>query len=92
MELREVAERILFAETLEEKLIRPRGVVDNHPGNAIITPSKPIRPPGLSMQDCDKVPFPGIHKIESNEDRGILMHFLANHELLALEFTVTSFR
>jgi len=88
MQLREFAERILFANTLEDKLTPPPlDLVDEDPGKAISAPGSPGRPADLILGDKDTVraPFPGEHRLIDEEQRGILMHFFANHELLATE-------
>lgn len=85
--MRAVAERVLFATTLEEKL-RPGPVVagDEAPGRAIGLPAAPGRPAELRMGGHGgRVEFPGIHRIDDERERGVLLHFLANHELLAAE-------
>ena len=87
MQMREAAERILFAETLEEKLLlAPAMALDDAPGPAILTPFSPGRPDELRI--CAKgvrVEFPGIHRLDDDRERGTMLHFLANHELLAAE-------
>ncbi len=86
-EMREIAERVLFAETLEEKL-RP-GVAaasDEAPGPQIALPDGPGRPQELRVRaDGVRVDFPGIHRLDDDRERGVMLHFLANHELLAAE-------
>ena len=87
MELREFAERVLFATTLEEKLRRPGLLTDDHPGRAIAAPGSPERPAALRFKPAHsgKAEFPGAHQLEREEERGRLLHFFANHELLATE-------
>ncbi len=87
MQVREAAERILFAETLEEKLrLAPKGARDDAPGPAIAAPAKPGRPPELRIHAKGvRVEFPGIHRMDDDRERGVMLHFLANHELLAAE-------
>ena len=87
MELREFAERILFATTLEEKLRLPPLITDEKPGSAIIAPAAPSRPPQLRFKSSGsgKAEFPGAHQLEQPRERGRLLHFFANHELLATE-------
>src|SRR5579872_432591 len=87
MELRDFAERVLFATTLEEKLQSPADVTDDSPGLPLITPSAPGRPAELRFkaQGSGKADFPGVHRLEREEERGRLLHFFANHELLATE-------
>ncbi|MCB9697221.1 MAG: DUF455 family protein [Alphaproteobacteria bacterium] len=79
----EVAERVLFGRTLADKLapVAP-GAVDL-PGPAIPLPDRPGRPPELAF-DRD-VPRPRVRGLRDERDRGVLLHALANHELLAAE-------
>lgn len=37
------------------------------------------------MQSSGKAEFPGVHELENQRERGRLLHFFANHELLATE-------
>jgi uncharacterized ferritin-like protein (DUF455 family) len=87
MELREFAERVLFATTLEEKLLRPSDITDERPGTALITPSAPGRPAELQFKvtGTARDSFPGTKNLEQESERGRLLHFFANHELLATE-------
>jgi len=86
-EIRDIAERVLFAETLEEKL-RPGPVVvtDTQRGRAIALPDGPGRPKELRVRGNGvRVDFPGEHHLDNARERGVMLHFLANHELLAAE-------
>ncbi|MFD0892484.1 DUF455 family protein [Luteolibacter ambystomatis] len=88
MQMREAAERVLFASTLEEKLLLvPKDIRDDQPGKAIAVPgSGPGRPAELRLGEKGvKVDFPGTHRLDDDRERGRLLHFLANHELLAAE-------
>ena len=88
MELRELAERVLFATTLEEKLQCPAVVTDEQPGTALAAPVMPGRPAELHFKTTgvgDKSGFPGLHRLDNERERGRLLHFFANHELLATE-------
>jgi uncharacterized ferritin-like protein (DUF455 family) len=87
MELREFAERVLFATTLEEKLQSPDAIIDESPGSSIAAPAMPGRPDGLQFkaQASAKSEFPGLGALERESERGRLLHFFANHELLATE-------
>ncbi len=88
MELRDFAERILFATTLEEKLRTPDEITDYFPGSALALPTAPGRPANLVFKPYgtgEKSDFPGLHRLEQTEERGKLLHFFANHELLATE-------
>jgi uncharacterized ferritin-like protein (DUF455 family) len=85
--MREIAERVLFADTLEEKLrFGPLIATDHSPGHAIALPDGPGRPKELRVRpDGVRVDFPGIHRLDDDRERGVMLHFLANHELLAAE-------
>ncbi len=87
MELREFAERVLFATSLEEKLQSPDVMTDERPGSAIVTPAAPGRPRDLHFKPTGTArgEFPGARQLEQNQERGRLLHFFANHELLATE-------
>jgi uncharacterized ferritin-like protein (DUF455 family) len=87
MELREFAEQVLFATTLEEKLRAPEIITDEHPGAPLLKVEAPGRPAELQFkaQGAGKADFPGVHRLEKEEERGRLLHFFANHELLATE-------
>ena len=88
MELREFAEQVLFATTLEEKLRSPGNLTDEKPGPPLLTPKAPGRPAALQFKPHGtggKSEFPGLHRLEQKDERGKLLHFFANHELLATE-------
>jgi uncharacterized ferritin-like protein (DUF455 family) len=87
MELCEFAERVLFATTLEDKLQCPALITDERPGLPLVTPEVPGRPAELRFKprQSGKADFPGIHRLENERERGRLLHFFANHELLATE-------
>jgi uncharacterized ferritin-like protein (DUF455 family) len=87
MELRDIAEQILFATTLEEKLKSPAAITDDHPGVPLLAPAAPGRPAGLGFKPpgSGHAEFPGVHRLEREQERGRLLHFFANHELLATE-------
>jgi uncharacterized ferritin-like protein (DUF455 family) len=87
MELREVAERVLFSTELEEKLTCPELITDTHPGNPHKAPLAPGRPPELHFKSSGSgtSEFPGLHHLHKESERGRLLHFFANHELLATE-------
>lgn len=86
MEIREFAERVLFSTSLEEKLAPARGLTDDEPGPAFGAPGEPGRPADLRMRSGGvRADFPAAAKLIDEEQRGILLHFFANHELLATE-------
>ena len=87
MELRAFAEQILFGTTLAEKLASPEAITDDQPGPALVTPTAPGRPARLDFKPhaTGKSDFPGLHRLEAVSERGKLLHFFGNHELLATE-------
>jgi uncharacterized ferritin-like protein (DUF455 family) len=87
MEIRAFAAQVLFATTLEEKLQCPDAVTDEHPGPALAGPDAPGRPVNLQFKPhgSGSADFPGMHRLEQERERGKLLHFFANHELLATE-------
>ena len=88
MELREFAESVLFATTLEEKLRAPGDLTDENPGSALVTPAAPGRPANLVFKPHDtgnKANFPACIGWNRTAERGKLLHFFGNHELLATE-------
>ena len=86
MELREFAERVVRGETLEEKLDLPVGeMTDEVRGDGVEKGLMPGRPAGLEFEAKEgrrRLVLPGAHQLESGneEQRGILLHFFANHE------------
>src|ERR1035437_5275068 len=87
MELREFAGRILFVTTLEEKLQCPADITDEQLGSQLATPAAPGRPVDLHFKSTGtgRDEFPGTRRLEQERERGRLLDFFANHELLAPE-------
>jgi uncharacterized ferritin-like protein (DUF455 family) len=87
MELREFALRVLFSRTLDEKLETPLALTDENPGPPIAAPEVPERPSELRFkpQHSGKSNLPRAHCLDQTGERGRLLHFFANHELLATE-------
>ena len=88
MELRAWAETILHTPDMSAKLLRPGVLTDHRPGAPGAIPRAPAREAGLSWLDPRqrvKVPFPTVAQMDCDERRGVVLHFFANHELLALE-------
>lgn len=88
MEIRAFAEQVLFGQTLTDKLVAPERVTDLHPGAPVIRPEKPGRPSELvfrggKLEAGSKAP--SLSQLEDERTRGRLLHFFANHELLATE-------
>lgn len=94
MELREWAEQILSADTLEGKLSLPELLSDNHPGPPLIW-KEPVRPPGMAFTKKSKEDkLPPFHDHKDADKRAICLHRFAGHELLAVEimaFTLLAF-
>ena len=90
MNITQFAEQIVFATTLEDKLRAP-GRLSYDSGEQRSTEfssvRSPSRPHGMQMQlkDASAVAPPSDHLLENEKCRGQLLHFLANHELLATE-------
>lgn len=86
METREFAQRVLFSTSLEEKLAACGALTDDLPGESLGTPDAPGRPADLRLRTGGvRAGFPGEAGLIDEEQRGILLHFFANHELLATE-------
>ncbi len=86
-----LAERVLFSDSLEEKL--SSSILDQETGlskKRPIVSSKdfvPARPEALRFASVGaaRPSLPGRPGLVDEENRGILLHFFANHELLAAE-------
>ena len=88
MEFREFAETILFSGSLEGKIhIPPEDLTDHQPNSSRVIPTMPARPTELSFSrnHTTKAEFPKTHTMVDPVERGRVLHFFANHELLALE-------
>src|SRR4051812_36099167 len=82
MQLQEIARTILFGNRWEDKLLF--GKFEDTPEPAILhAPRFPGRPKNLSC--VGKSEFPKIKELAASSARGRLLHFFANHELLAME-------
>jgi len=86
MEIQEFAQRVLFSTSLEEKLTAGGALTDDARGAPLETPGQPGRPADLRLRsDGVRAEFPGEARLVNEEQRGVLLHFFANHELLATE-------
>ncbi len=86
MEIRELAERVLFAEELSQKLLSPEALTDADPGDRVPLPEGPARPPGLRFEEMrERLPMPRPRELGDPGARAVLLHAFANHELLAME-------
>ena len=91
MNISEFAEKVVFSNSLEDKLAPPgklslaRNPSSSLPSSrSLRTPGRPenllmVHQPGRNQQP------PRDHQLENEKSRGQLLHFLANHELLATE-------
>ena len=90
MNVTEFAEQIVFGTTLEEKLAAP-GDLDfsevTEMSTVVHSITAPGRPVELAMQSIagKNVKPPRDENLGNDLARGQLLHFLANHELLATE-------
>ncbi len=84
---RQFAERILFATSIEDKLHSPETLlVDDDRGQGILAPMSPSRPSHLFIsQSGERGVRPREHQLNEERQRGLLLHFFCNHELLATE-------
>ncbi|PCJ56007.1 MAG: hypothetical protein COA79_20050 [Planctomycetota bacterium] len=87
MNLQTFAETLLFGQTIEDKLLASSTFDFSKTRTAMTNvPDYPGRPDSLSLiTKGSTVKFPGNHELENETNRGIIMHFFANHELLAIE-------
>lgn len=87
MDIRSYAERILFSDRLDDKLLSASLITLDTPHAALTgTILQPGRPAALAFaQKAQRRPFPTAKQLEEEEGRGIVLHFFANHELLAIE-------
>ena len=89
MNITEFAEQIVFGKTLEEKLQSP-GKLSIDPNRRSRSPLSALPTPGRPQdlkfrQGPGSLQTPSDDKLENEQSRGQLLHFLANHELLATE-------
>jgi len=98
IEIRDVAERVLFGQTLDEKLAvgefrgtAPKVVTDFSPEAGVSMPELPTRPVELIITPkgvsnaSGGASFPKVNRMGETKERAKMLHFLANHELLATE-------
>ena len=87
IQLQEFAEQVLFGTSIEAKLSFPREeIIDTRPGDPIVTPRQLTRPQHLLLRDDGvRAKHPSQAKLVDEKERGKLLHFFGNHELLATE-------
>ena len=86
MEIRDFAERILFSDSIEEKLLPPDAhLTDNHPG-PVLRLAEPTRPDNLLFAPPKAAPsMPKPAGFLQDRRKAVAHHIMANHELQALE-------
>jgi uncharacterized ferritin-like protein (DUF455 family) len=86
MEIRDFAERILFSDSLDEKLQRPTdSMTDAKPGQPTLV-NEPVRPPDLQFAAPRTAPsMPAPAAFRDPQKLAIAHHIMANHELQAFE-------
>lgn len=87
MHVQQFAEQLLFGTQLADKLCKPKGLIVSHSyRDARGAPAVPGRPSGLQfLPKSDRQAFPSVQNIDDPIVRGNILHFFANHELLAIE-------
>lgn len=83
MTISDWAQRLLFGDRLEDKLLAAGPWVDV-PGPTIALPSGPGRPAAWALS-TEREPFPSRSELAMPQGRGRMLHSFANHELLAIE-------
>src|SRR5450432_3882803 len=84
MQLERLAHAVLFGEKFEDKLLFDVNFVDTPTMGALVTvPKFPGRPANLAC--VGKADFPKVDHLDQDSARGRILHFFANHELLAME-------
>jgi len=90
VEIREFAQKVLLADSLEDKLefLDVESLSDDERGLAVEASVEPGRPLDLKMRlkgEGTRIAKPNVSNVRDDEERGRLLHFFANHELLATE-------
>jgi len=86
VEIRELAESVLFADSLAGKLLAGDQLSDRQPQTKLTVPTLPGRPQGMRLDDeRPRTKFPGLAHGAEPARRGQVLHHFANHELLAIE-------
>ena len=86
MELTSFAKNLIFATSIQEKMFLPDQFVDTAPHSPARLPSFPARPPSLDPDFVkSRSGFPSLKNLAEPRVRGLILHFFANHELLAME-------
>ena len=87
MKIKAFAQTLLFGTTLEEKLLNVKldaaEELEVTVSSRFMVPSFPGRP--IRLAQPGKAGFPGLEHLQEPSVRGEVLHFFANHELLAIE-------
>lgn len=85
-QVREFAEQVVFSNRLEDKLAPAGGLIDESPGPAMSGAIVPGRPDQLTFsRHKNDRRVPNHSEIIGDAHRSELLHYFANHELLAVE-------
>ena len=84
MDIHTWATQLVFGDHLTDKLVIPESPTDDVSFAPVLAPTFPGRPATLRPQGA-RAPFPTEREITQDEARARLLHFFANHELLAIE-------
>jgi len=86
MELRQFAEQVVLAQSLEEKLAGPRAPLSDAAPGPPVRPETPGRPSNLLFAPRRTAPaMPRAAAFAISRKRAVAHHIMANHELQALE-------
>ena len=90
MTINQWAELVLFGKTLHDKTLSPLGLFDTQSEklrsiDKVFTPGRPAELELQAWNERDKISFPKADTLFVERNRGLILHFFANHELLALE-------
>ena len=91
MNITEFAEQIVFSNSLEEKLAAPGKLSFDRLSSAKLPSTESLKTPGrpahllMQHEPGRNIQPPRDDQLENEKARGQLLHFLANHELLATE-------
>jgi uncharacterized ferritin-like protein (DUF455 family) len=88
MNIDEYCQRILFGDSMADKLVAACSFEDAVRRPLVRRPELPGRPAELKMvfrQSARPKAFPRVEELGNEGVRGDVLHFFANHELLALE-------
>ena len=87
MEIQAFAEGLLTATTLAGKFVVAPNLEDHHPVFTGTLPDLPSRPPELAFvsKPSNELSLNKLKNLRNDRERGQILHFFANHELMAIE-------